>query len=32
MKNYMDHYLDSYKETVGGDLMGKKGIRYVING
>ena len=26
----MDDYLDSYKETVGADLMGKRGIRYVI--
>jgi hypothetical protein len=31
VKNYMDTYLDSYKETVGADLMGKRGIRYVIN-
>ena len=31
MKNYMDTYLDSYKQTVGADLMGKRGIRYVIN-
>ena len=23
-------YLDSYKETVGADFMGKRGIRYVI--
>ncbi len=30
VKNYMDHYLDSYKETVGSDYMGKRGIRYVI--
>ena len=30
VKNYMDHYLDSYKETVGADYMGKRGIRYVI--
>ncbi len=30
VKNYMDAYLDSYKETVGADLMGKRGIRYVI--
>jgi hypothetical protein len=27
----MDKYLDSYKETVGAELMGKRGIRYVIN-
>ena len=31
VKNYMDAYLDSYKETVGADLMGKRGIRFVIN-
>ena len=30
VKNYMDGYLDSYKETVGADMMGKRGIRYVI--
>jgi hypothetical protein len=28
---YMNTYLDSYKETVGADMMGKRGIRYVIN-
>jgi hypothetical protein len=31
VKNYMDKYLDSYKETVGADFMGKRGIRYVVN-
>jgi alpha-L-rhamnosidase len=31
VKNYFEKYLDSYKETVGEDEMGKKGIRYVIN-
>jgi hypothetical protein len=31
VKKYFDTYLDSYKETVGTDLMGKRGIRYVIN-
>jgi hypothetical protein len=31
VKNYMDRYLDSYKETVGPEFMGKRGIRYVIN-
>src|ERR1017187_702112 len=31
VKNYMDRYLDSYKETVGVEFMGKRGIRYVIN-
>ncbi len=30
VKNYMDKYLDSYKETVGADMMGSRGIRYVI--
>ena len=30
VKNYMDRYLDSYKETVGADMMGRQGIRYVI--
>jgi len=30
VKSYMTKYLDSYKETVGPDLMGKKGIKYVI--
>jgi hypothetical protein len=31
VKHYMDRYLDSYKETVGAEFMGKRGIRYVIN-
>jgi hypothetical protein len=31
VKDYFEKYLDSYKETVGPDLMGKKGIRYVVN-
>ena len=30
VKNYMDRYLDSYKETVGAGFMGKRGIQYVI--
>jgi hypothetical protein len=30
VKKYMDGYLDSYKETVGADFMGKRGIRYVV--
>jgi alpha-L-rhamnosidase len=30
VKNYMDHYLDSYKETVGGEFMGKRGVKFVI--
>ena len=31
VKNYMETYLDSYKQTVGADYMGNRGIRYVIN-
>jgi len=31
VKKYFETYLDSYKETVGADFMGKKGIRYIIN-
>jgi hypothetical protein len=31
VKQYFDTYLDSYKETVGADFMGKRGISYVIN-
>jgi alpha-L-rhamnosidase/Glycosyl hydrolases family 2, sugar binding domain len=31
VKDYFDKYLDSYKETVGADEMGKRGIQYVIN-
>ncbi len=31
VKNYFDKYLDSYKDIVGAEMMGKKGIRYVIN-
>jgi hypothetical protein len=31
VKKYFDTYLDSYKETVGADLMGRKGIKYVVN-
>ncbi len=31
VKNYFEKYLDSYKDTVGADEMGKKGIRFVIN-
>ena len=30
VKHYMDNYLDSYKQTVGADMMGKRGIKYVI--
>jgi len=31
VKDYFDKYLDSYKEAVGADEMGRKGIQYVIN-
>ena len=31
VKDYFEKYLDSYKETVGAEEMGKKGIRFVIN-
>jgi len=30
VKQYMNRYLDNYKDAVG-DLMGKRGLRYVIN-
>jgi hypothetical protein len=31
VKDYFEKYLDSYKEAVGPELIGKKGIHYVIN-
>ena len=31
VRKYFNTYLDSYKATVGADLMGKKGISAVIN-
>lgn len=31
VKDYFEKYLDSYKETVGPDLMGKRGISFVVN-
>jgi hypothetical protein len=31
VKQYMENYLDSYKQTIGADMMGKRGIRYVVN-
>jgi alpha-L-rhamnosidase len=31
VKDYMEKYLDSYKQTVGAGLIGQRGIRYVIN-
>lgn len=30
VKNYMDHYLDNYKNAVGADWMGKRGVKFVI--
>ena len=30
VKNYMNGYLDSYQQTVGAGMMGKRGIRYVV--
>lgn len=31
VRQYMENYLDSYKQTVGADMMGKRGIQYIIN-
>jgi hypothetical protein len=31
VRSYFEKYLDSYKNTVGVDEMGRKGIRYVVN-
>jgi hypothetical protein len=31
VKQYFDTYLDSYEKAVGTELMGKRGIRYVVN-
>jgi hypothetical protein len=31
VKKYMETYLDSYQRAVGPELMGKRGLRYVIN-
>jgi hypothetical protein len=31
VKNYMNSYLGSFKETVGAGMMGKRGIRYLVN-
>ena len=31
VKKYMETYLDSYKDAVGPTLMGKRGLRYVVN-
>jgi len=30
MRNYMDHYLDTYKSAVGAELMGKRGLNDVL--
>ena len=30
VRNYMDHYLDTYQSTVSDSLMGKRGVKYVI--
>ena len=31
VRDYFEKFLESYKETVGPELMGKRGIQYVIN-
>lgn len=31
VSQYMNTYLDNYKSAVGPDLMGKRGLQYVIN-
>jgi alpha-L-rhamnosidase len=31
VKSYMDGYLDSYKNTVSADWMGKRGIQYIVS-
>jgi hypothetical protein len=31
VRKYMENYLDSYKKTVGPELMGSRGLTYVIN-
>jgi len=30
VKSYMDAYLNSYRDTVGAEMMGQRGIKYVI--
>jgi hypothetical protein len=30
VKNYMDQYLDNYKSAVGADMMGARGVKFVI--
>jgi hypothetical protein len=31
VKNYMNAYLERYKNTVGAELIGKRGLSYVVN-
>ena len=31
VRQYMEKYLDSYKQTVGPEMMGQRGIRYIVN-
>ncbi|TDW68252.1 alpha-L-rhamnosidase-like protein [Novosphingobium sp. PhB55] len=31
VRRYMDHYLATYRQTVGPDLMGRRGIRAILN-
>ncbi len=31
VKNYMNNYLNLYKDAVGADMMGKRGLRFVVN-
>lgn len=31
VRRYMENYLNTYKKTVGANMMGARGIRYVIN-
>ena len=31
VRNYFEHYLNLFKDTVGPDMMGKRGLQYVVN-
>lgn len=31
VKAYLEHYLGMYKDALGPDLMGKRGLRFVVN-
>jgi len=31
VKGYMEHYLNLFKDALGPDLMGKRGLEYVVN-